>query len=88
VEFGLIIGALVFLAGLAWTLALVSDWRTTGFSALDTQSTMRSVIPAVTLMALGRASSCQRLARWGLATGLEKLKDQMTSHIEGAKPSA
>jgi hypothetical protein len=53
VEFGLIIGALVFLAGLAWSLALVSDWRTTGFSALDPQSTMRSVIPAVTMMALG-----------------------------------
>jgi glycosyltransferase involved in cell wall biosynthesis len=53
VEFGLVIGALVFLAGLAWTLALVSDWRTTGFNSLDTQSTMRSVIPAATLMALG-----------------------------------
>jgi hypothetical protein len=53
VEFGLIVGALIFLAGLAWSLALVSDWRTAGFSARDTQSTMRSVIPAVTMMALG-----------------------------------
>ena len=53
VEFGLVIGALVFFAGLAWTLALFSDWRTAGFSALDTHSTMRAVIPAATLMALG-----------------------------------
>jgi hypothetical protein len=61
VEFGLVIGALVFLAGLAWTLALVSDWRTAGFSALDTQSTMRSVIPAATLMALGVQASASAL---------------------------
>ena len=60
-EFGLVIGALVFLAGLAWTLALVSDWRTAGFSALDTQSTMRSVIPAATLMALGVQASASAL---------------------------
>jgi hypothetical protein len=61
VEFGLIIGALVFLAGLAWSLALVSDWRTTGFSALDPQSTMRSVIPAVTMMALGVQAAASAL---------------------------
>ena len=61
VEFGLVIGALVFLAGLAWTLALVSDWRSAGFSALDTQSTMRSVIPAATLMALGVQASASAL---------------------------
>jgi hypothetical protein len=61
VEFGLVIGALVFLVGLAWTLALVSDWRTAGFNALDTQSTMRSVIPAATLMALGVQASASAL---------------------------
>ena len=61
VEFGLIIGALVFLAGLAWSLALVSDWRTTGFSALDPQSTMRSVLPAVTMMALGVQAAASAL---------------------------
>lgn len=61
VEFGLVIGGLVFLAGVAWTLALVSDWRTTGFSALDPQSTMRSVIPAVTMMALGVQAAASAL---------------------------
>ena len=61
VEFGLIVGALVFFAGLAWSLALVSDWRTTGFSALDPQSTMRSVIPAVTMMALGVQAAASAL---------------------------
>ena len=61
VEFGLVIGGLVFLAGLAWTLALVSDWRTTGFSALDPKSTMRSVIPAVTMMALGVQAAASAL---------------------------
>jgi hypothetical protein len=48
VEFGLVIGALVFLAGLAWSLALGQRLADAGFSALDTQSTMRSVIPAAT----------------------------------------
>ena len=61
VEFGLIVGALVFFAGLAWSLALVSAWRTTGFSALDPQSTMRSVIPAVTMMALGVQAAASAL---------------------------
>ncbi len=53
IEFGLVVGALVFFAGIAWTAGLVSSWRTTGFSALDPQSTMRSVIPAVTMMVIG-----------------------------------
>ena len=61
VEFGLIVGALVFFAGLAWSLALVSAWRTTGFSALDPQFTMRSVIPAVTMMALGVQAAASAL---------------------------
>jgi hypothetical protein len=61
VEFGLIVGALVFFAGLAWSLALVSAWRTTGFSALDPQSAMRSVIPAVTMMALGVQAAASAL---------------------------
>ena len=61
IEFGLVVGALVFIAGIAWTLALVSSWRTTGFSALDPQSTMRSVIPAVTMMVIGLQASAGAL---------------------------
>ncbi len=61
IEFGLVVGALVFLAGIAWTLALVSSWQTAGYSALDPQSTMRSVIPAVTMMLIGLQASAGAL---------------------------
>ena len=61
IEFGLVVGALVFFAGIAWTVALVSSWRTAGFSALDPQSTMRSVIPAVTMMVIGLQASAGAL---------------------------
>jgi len=61
IEFGLIVGALVFVVGIAWTLTLVSSWRATGFSALDPQFTMRSVIPAVTMMVIGLQASAGAL---------------------------
>jgi glycosyltransferase involved in cell wall biosynthesis len=61
IEFGLVVGALVFLAGIAWSIGLVSNWRITGFSALDPQSTMRSVIPAATMMVIGLQASAGAL---------------------------
>ena len=76
VEFGLVIGAMVFLGGLVWTLALVSDWRTAGFSALDTQSTMRSVIPAVTLMALGVQAGASALLAGALQLAWKSSKNK------------
>jgi hypothetical protein len=71
-----------FWSGLAWTLALVSDWRTTGFNALDTQSTMRSVIPAATLMALGVQASASTLLAGALQLAWKSSREQMTSHVE------
>jgi glycosyltransferase involved in cell wall biosynthesis len=52
-EGGLLVSALLLLAGVAWSIALVGDWSAGGFGALDPRVAMRSAIPAVTLMVLG-----------------------------------
>ncbi len=52
-EVGLGSAGALLAAGLGWSFALVQDWRVTGFSALDPEQAMRSVIPAVTLMIVG-----------------------------------
>ena len=53
IENGLLVGLAVFLAGLSWSLWLTVDWGRSGFGPLDPLETMRSAIPAVTLMATG-----------------------------------
>lgn len=53
VEIGLLAGLALFVGGLLWSLAITLDWSRSGFGALDPVDTMRSVIPAVTLMAIG-----------------------------------
>jgi len=53
VEVGLLSGFAVFIGGLAWSLGITLDWSRAGFGALDPVETMRAVIPAVTLMAVG-----------------------------------
>lgn len=52
-ERGLIVGALAFLAGTACLVTALMVWRSVGFGALDYESTMRLVIPGVTLCAIG-----------------------------------
>lgn len=52
-EAGLLASAALLLAGLAWSVWLVSAWGATGFGALDPRVAMRGAIPAVTLMILG-----------------------------------
>jgi glycosyltransferase involved in cell wall biosynthesis len=52
-ERGLLIGALVVLAGLAMLVLAVNQWRTHNFGRLDYAETMRLVVPGVTLFALG-----------------------------------
>ena len=52
-EVGLAVGALVALAGLLILAVSVWSWRSVGFGNLDPTLTMREVIPAVVLMALG-----------------------------------
>lgn len=52
-ENGLIGGTAFLLLGLAWSIWLLIDWRAGGYGALDPSVTMRSAIPAVTLMILG-----------------------------------
>jgi hypothetical protein len=53
IENGLILGLLAFFSGLGWSLWLTVDWGREGFGPLDPVGTMRSVIPAVTLMVAG-----------------------------------
>lgn len=53
VEFGLILGGAVFLAGLLWSVHLASMWSGAGYGELDPRESMRAVIPAVTMMILG-----------------------------------
>jgi len=52
-ENGLMGGLAFVLIGLTWSVWLLLDWRAEGFGVLDPSVTMRSAIPAVTLMILG-----------------------------------
>jgi hypothetical protein len=52
-ERGLIVGTLLFLSGLAWSVLSVVEWGETGFSTLEPIESMRSTIPAVTLLIVG-----------------------------------
>ena len=52
-EVGLGVGALMALAGAIGMIAAVISWQAVGFGNLDPSLTMREVIPAVVLMALG-----------------------------------
>jgi glycosyltransferase involved in cell wall biosynthesis len=52
-EKGLLLGSAAFLIGLALLLVAVQQWRLAEFGRLDYASTMRWVIPGVTLAALG-----------------------------------
>ena len=53
IENGLFLGLGAFIGGLAWSFWLTVDWGRSGFGPLDPAETMRSAIPAVTLMAVG-----------------------------------
>jgi len=53
IEKGLFIGLGLFGAGLVWSSWLTFDWGRGGFGPLDPLETMRSAIPAVTLMIAG-----------------------------------
>jgi glycosyltransferase involved in cell wall biosynthesis len=53
VEAGLIFGLLLFLIGVFWSVALFNGWRQAGYSELQPQTMMRSVIPAVTMLVIG-----------------------------------
>lgn len=53
IENGLLTGLAVFVAGVLWSLWITFDWGRSGFGPLDPVQTMRSAIPAVTLMATG-----------------------------------
>jgi hypothetical protein len=52
-EVGLLVGALMSLAGVVALVAAVVSWQSVGFGNLDPSLTMREVIPAVVLLALG-----------------------------------
>src|SRR4029077_14914823 len=52
-EVGLLAGALMALVGLIALILAVVSWGAVGFGNLDPSLTMREVIPAVVLLALG-----------------------------------
>jgi hypothetical protein len=52
-EVGLLVGALMSLAGVVALTAAVISWQSAGFGNLNPSLTMREVIPAVVLLALG-----------------------------------
>ncbi len=52
-EVGLLAGAIMALGGFVGLIAAVLSWQAVGFGSLDPSLTMREVIPAVVLMALG-----------------------------------
>lgn len=52
-EVGVLAGALMVLAGIVGLVAAVVSWQAVGFGNLDPSLTMREVIPAVVLLALG-----------------------------------
>ena len=52
-ELGLAAGAVACVAGLVLIALAVNRWRAGGFGDLDYASTMRLVVPGVTLAALG-----------------------------------
>jgi glycosyltransferase involved in cell wall biosynthesis len=53
VETGLVGGMLLFMAGVFWSIELFNSWREAGYSELQPQTMMRSVIPAVTMLVIG-----------------------------------
>ncbi len=52
-ERGLIAGGGMFLLGLAFAVASLVEWQLTGFRALDPSRTMRTIIPALTMIVTG-----------------------------------
>jgi glycosyltransferase involved in cell wall biosynthesis len=52
-ETGILAGALLLLAGIGLSIYALSFWSATSFGPLDPSRTLRLVIPAVTLIALG-----------------------------------
>ena len=52
-EVGLLAGALMMLAGIVGLVLAVASWQSVGFGNLDPSLTMREVIPAVLLLAIG-----------------------------------
>jgi len=52
-ETGILAGALLLVAGIGLSVYALSFWSATSFGPLDPSRTLRLVIPAVTLIALG-----------------------------------
>jgi glycosyltransferase involved in cell wall biosynthesis len=52
-EVGLVAGTLMVIAGVVGLILAVASWQAVGFGSLDPSLTMREVIPAVLLLAIG-----------------------------------
>ncbi|MES2786655.1 MAG: glycosyltransferase family 2 protein [Pseudomonadota bacterium] len=61
IESGIVAGGTMLLGGMVWSASLVGLWQDAGFGALDPRETMRSAIPAVTLMVVGMQAAAGAL---------------------------
>jgi glycosyltransferase involved in cell wall biosynthesis len=80
-ETGLLVGALMLVAGLAGLAAAVISWGASDFGALDPRLTMREVIPAAVLLTLGVQTV---FASFFLSIlGLDEPEDQEPAQVPG-----
>ena len=57
-------------------VGLINDWRAAGYSELQPQSMMRSVIPAVTMMVIGLQASAGALLAGALQLAWKTTKNK------------
>lgn len=74
VELGLLVGVLLLVAGFWWSAWLLGAWGSAGFGALEPRVAMRSVIPAVTLMALGMQAAAASLFAGAVRMSFESVR--------------
>lgn len=79
VEWGLLAGLFLFLAGFIWSAMVAGLWAREGYAALDPRTTMRSVIPAVTMMILG----VQAIASSLLAGAVQLAWKALRTRVDG-----
>lgn len=77
IEIGLVLGLALSLAGLLWSVQLVSAWGVGGFGVLDPTAVMRQAIPAVTLMIVGVQAVAGSLFAGALHFSFNSLKRRL-----------
>lgn len=71
VETSIAVGAVLFGAGLLWSIGLAGEWARTDFGAIHDFSVMRRAIAACTLLGVGAQTVCGGFFAGALAAGLD-----------------